>query len=919
MAPRISDRDGGDRLLEALSLSFVIGEGGGSFNRSPLFPLERYGLGYRQDPSRPVFVDKPNKHNYSRMKNGQMRGYTSKQISVMILFAAFCMPTWGRPKISPDLEKSLQSGANTQMVRVIVRWRSAPTSSFHQKVRQRGGQLVSTLDSIRSSTYTVPSTALPDLANDSDVEYIAPDRPVSAKLDYTVAAVNGGTAWNSRWTGAGIGVAVIDSGVNPDPNLNGHLVYSYDFLGGNGRDLFGHGEHVAGILAGNGQSTSCPSCFRMLKGLAPGVNLVNLRVLDQNGQGTDSTVIAAIEQAIALKSTYNIRVINLSLGRPVYESFALDPLCQAVEQAWHAGIVVVVAAGNDGRDNSVANGGYGTINAPGNDPYVLTVGAMNAKFSPFAGDDVITTYTSRGPTMVDHIVKPDIVAPGNHISSLLNNNAYLPKTYPQNIVNPLVYQAQGGGQSYLILNGTSMATGVVSGAVADLLSADPYLTPDQVKAVLMLSANKQFRTYSDSYYNLAALSYGQNAQLQQAQQQLQQAQSQLNPTANQAAKAQQQATQAAAQAQAATNNYNAAVAQAEAASTGLATAQSNWNAANTAFASANQLLTAANQSVAQAQAAVQTAQQAQAAAGNAAAKAAAQTAVSQAQAQLNTAQTAQQAANTTANNAHSALNQAQNALNQAQNNVNNANNQVQNALNAMNQANAKSENAAQALAAAQAAEQAAVENVSTLQALVASLQVPNSNMHAQLQQMQSDPTEYSDTQYDVFTIGAGYLDLKAALANVSSAPAVGLALSPVAFVDPASGQVYASGDYATLCGATGSGSASGLLAGSDLCSSPAGNAVSIWQFDTPSDSTSTVAGTKCLWGAQSVWGAGAFASSSSTLSGSKCLWGAQSIWGASSTEAFKCLWGAQSVWGASSNGAASSDAANNVIGSGDTQ
>jgi serine protease AprX len=183
--------------------------------------------------------------------------------------------------------------------------------------------------------------------------------------------------------------------------------------------------------------------------------------------------------------------------------------------------------------------------------------------------------------------------------------------------------------------------------------------------------------------------------------------------------------------------------------------------------------------------------------------------------------------------------------------------------------------------------------------------------------MQSDPTQYTDTQYDVFTIGAGYMDLTAALANISNAPATGLALSPVAFVDPTSGQVYASGNYAALCAASES-SSTGVLAGSDLCSSSVGNAASIWQFDNQSNaSTSTVAGTKCLWGAASVWGAAAFTSSSSTVSGSKCLWGAQSVWSASATEAFKCLWGAASVWGASSNGATSTDAASNVIVSGD--
>ena len=142
-------------------------------------------------------------------------------------------------------------------------------------------------------------------------------------------------------------------------------------------------------------------------------------MLDQNGQGTDAAVINAIMGAIAVKNLYNIRIINLSLGRPVYESYALDPLCQAVEAAWKAGIVVVVAAGNDGRDNSAGTDGYGTINAPGNDPYVITVGAMNAHGTPDRGDDTMTSYSSKGPTAIDHIVKPDIMAPGNHVISLL--------------------------------------------------------------------------------------------------------------------------------------------------------------------------------------------------------------------------------------------------------------------------------------------------------------------------------------------------------------------------------------------------------------------------------------------------------------------------------------------------------------------
>ena len=121
----------------------------------------------------------------------------------------------------------------------------------------------------------------------------------------------------------------------------------------------------------------------------PMASIINLRVLDGSGSGTDSGVIAAIQKAVKLKTTYNIRVINLSLGRPVLESYTSDPLCQAVEQAWKAGIVVVAAAGNEGRNNSVGTDGYGTIMAPGNDPYVITVGAMKTMSTGARNDDQI--------------------------------------------------------------------------------------------------------------------------------------------------------------------------------------------------------------------------------------------------------------------------------------------------------------------------------------------------------------------------------------------------------------------------------------------------------------------------------------------------------------------------------------------------
>ena len=114
-------------------------------------------------------------------------------------------------------------------------------------------------------------------------------------------------------------------------------------------------------------------------------------------------MIAAIQQAISLKKKYNVRIINLSLGRSIYWSYKQDPLCQAVEKAWNAGIVVVVSAGNNGRDNSRSTQGYGTITAPGNDPLVITVGAMKDNHTLTRSDDTIASYSSKGPTLIDHI------------------------------------------------------------------------------------------------------------------------------------------------------------------------------------------------------------------------------------------------------------------------------------------------------------------------------------------------------------------------------------------------------------------------------------------------------------------------------------------------------------------------------------
>jgi serine protease AprX len=278
----------------------------------------------------------------------------------------------GASKISPDL---LQADPDST-VDIIVQFTGVPTETDHQRIREHGAELKKELPVVKGALYSVPARKLEGLSKNPRVVYISPDRPVSASLDLSAAAVNASVAWQWGFVGKGIGVAVIDSGIsnhddlktviclNPPsctsytPSSTPRVVYSQDFMGGDTLDHYGHGEHVAGIVAGDGIDSSCSTCTRAFRGIAPYANLVNLRVLDQNGQGTDSAVISALQQAVNLNMKYRIGVINLSLGRPVFESYKLDPLCQAVEAAWKAGIVVVVAAGNYGRNNSMGTSDY---------------------------------------------------------------------------------------------------------------------------------------------------------------------------------------------------------------------------------------------------------------------------------------------------------------------------------------------------------------------------------------------------------------------------------------------------------------------------------------------------------------------------------------------------------------------------------
>jgi len=299
----------------------------------------------------------------TKSNRSAMWGRSTLLLAALLLLAAG-VAFAGRAKLSKDLDGKKSS----DQVNVIVQFNTVPTAKHHKAVLRRGGKLMREMKHIRSGAYSIPASALADLQAKPDVRYVSPDRPIHTmgtttpagpSVDYHTDAIHAAAAWAQGLDGSGVGVAVVDIGIAPVNDLN-PVVYSQDFTPGNGHgeDLYGHGTHVAGIIAGNGHGSTGAAYSYSFQGIASHVNLVNLRVLDQNGQGSDSQVIAAIETAIQLKDTYNIRVLSLSLGRGVYESYTLDPLCQAVEQAWAAGIVVVVSSGNAGRNNDAGTNGY---------------------------------------------------------------------------------------------------------------------------------------------------------------------------------------------------------------------------------------------------------------------------------------------------------------------------------------------------------------------------------------------------------------------------------------------------------------------------------------------------------------------------------------------------------------------------------
>jgi serine protease AprX len=403
-------------------------------------------------------------------------------LAVALLFSglgSFATPA-PAASLHPLLARLAVAQPHTNVAVIVQR---ADTSDAAQHwVARLGGRVTRDLSIINAFSARMTAGAARDLAASGTVRWVSPDGEVAGSSqsesgqaledtpsNYYLDTTGARQVWQLGLTGKGIGVAVIDTGIATDNDFGNRLVKRVRInpLASNANDIYGHGTHVAGIIAGSGADSG-----GLYSGIAPGANLLSLRVSDDAGKATESDVVAAMQWVLDNKTKFNIRVVNLSINSSVEQSYHNSPLSAAAEILWFNKIVVVASAGN-----RTWKQGYNPVNtAPANDPFVITVGASmeTGSWLKAFGDwatDYEAPFSAHGVT-ADGYTKPDIVAPGTSVISVL-----APKS-PW--VTEQDHRLVANGQ-YIWLSGTSMSTPMVTGAVALLLQDEPNLTPDQVK------------------------------------------------------------------------------------------------------------------------------------------------------------------------------------------------------------------------------------------------------------------------------------------------------------------------------------------------------------------------------------------------------------------------------------------------------
>ena len=429
----------------------------------------------------------------------------------LLLVGLLCLATTGTAGIQPASAQmnAIAAPANVQpiltklasenpdsLVSVIVQ-KTVNDTSVEEMVTRLGGKVTADLSIINGFAAELQAKDVARLAYADGVRQISLDAVMVSTactqcVDTTtlantyIRAIGADKVWNqsSYLQGQGIGVAVVDSGINPNGDLYtnmgvnrqvANVRFNTDY-NQNTSDGFGHGTHVSSIVGGDGSESGGKYI-----GVAPMVNIINVKVSNDNGSSMTKNVVQGLQWILANHATYNIRVVNLSLNSSVAQSYHTSPLAAAVEVLWFNKIVVVTSAGNQGK---------GAIYPPANDPFVITVGATDDKGTNSISDDIVASFSAYGTTG-DGVIKPDLVAPGtNIVARLVNSNMGLAQAHPANKV------AAGVSFPYFRMSGTSMAAPMVSGAIALLLQSEPNLTPDQVKYRLKTTASTNWTGYS---------------------------------------------------------------------------------------------------------------------------------------------------------------------------------------------------------------------------------------------------------------------------------------------------------------------------------------------------------------------------------------------------------------------------------------
>ncbi len=346
-------------------------------------------------------------------------------------------------------------------------------------VLEVGGAVVTQYQIIDGVEASIPAAlepvlaAIPGITVTPDISVSVQSKPVSTgphtPSDMFLQQTGAAQLASAGNTGHGVSVAVLDTGIDNLPDFSGRLIGGVDLTGGNDpfKDSYGHGTFIAGLIAGDGASSN-----GKYSGEAPGANLVSIKVAGATGETDLGTLILGLQWAVGHQSRYGIKILSISLGFQPIGSTVINPLDQAVQAAWNSGIAVVVSAGNAGPFN-------GSILSPGDDPLVITVGALDDMASPSVVGDEMTDFSSVGPTSPDGWVKPNLVTSGRSVVSLAAPGSTIYDDFPSARV----------GSANFVGSGTSFSAAITSGAAALVLAGHPGLTPDQVKARLLGTTN----------------------------------------------------------------------------------------------------------------------------------------------------------------------------------------------------------------------------------------------------------------------------------------------------------------------------------------------------------------------------------------------------------------------------------------------